>query len=294
MSRNRPPPWSEAAYRPRSFRGSSIGRSVPCHTQAVGTHSLTHPRPSARDALAVPAGLDGNPNPLVTAARTEVLEQVATRALAETTTGSVLVAVDGASGTGKSTFADELARSLDGSGRAVVRASIDSFHNPRAVRYRLGSDSPEGYYRDSHDLRSLESELLQPFIEGNGLFRSAIFDEPTDRAIAPDRQQVPPQAVLVFDGLFLHRPALDRYWHLSVLLLAEGRCEAAWRAWLERGLPAGGADREAEIARRIAKARRHRYIAGQALYEAEAAPRGRADVVIDNDDLAAPVILRCP
>jgi ABC-type dipeptide/oligopeptide/nickel transport system ATPase component len=148
----------------------------------------------------VPAGLDGNPDPLVTPARTEILEYVARLALAATTTGSVLVGVDGASGTGKSTFADELARTLDHSGRAVVRASIDSFHNPRAVRYRLRNDPPEGYYRDSHDLRALESELLRPFTEGGSQSRTAMFDEPTDRAIAPMRQPVSPHAVLVFDG----------------------------------------------------------------------------------------------
>lgn len=229
---------------------------------------------------------------MVTPARTKVVELAAQLVLASEPHGSVLVAVDGSSGTGKSTFADELARTLKPSGRAVVRASIDSFHNPRSVRYRLGNDSPEGYYRDSHNLRGLENDLLQPFTKGSGHFRSAVFDEPTDQSIDRPPQQVPELGILVFDGLFLHRRELVKYWNLSILLVAGRRCEAMWQGWLQRDLPEDGPTRRAELARRVVRARRHRYTAGQALYEAEALPHQRADVVINNDDLARPALLR--
>ena len=56
----------------------------------------------------MPAGLDGNPNPIQTAQRDAVLCAVADRVC--TANGSrVLVGIDGRSGAGKSTFADELA-----------------------------------------------------------------------------------------------------------------------------------------------------------------------------------------
>jgi uridine kinase len=58
------------------------------------------------------------------------------------------VAVDGPDGSGKTTFAEELAAAVRALGRPVVRVSLDDFHNVRAVRYRLGRDSPQGFWRD--------------------------------------------------------------------------------------------------------------------------------------------------
>ncbi len=235
----------------------------------------------------VPSGLDGNPNPIVSPERSRLLGLVA----AEIGAGPALVAIDGASGTGKSTFADELARTLERGGRTVVRAGIDSFHRPRAERYQLGPESAEGYYRDSHDLAGVRRELLDPFAAGAGSFRRAIFDEPSDQPLTEPAERVPSDGVLVFDGLFLHRPELVDMWTLSIFLVADARREAAWQEYLNRDLPTDPGERAAEIARRVARARRPRYVDGQALYERAADPRTRANVVIDNDDLGHPRIV---
>jgi len=61
------------------------------------------------------------------------------------------VGIDGVDGAGKTTFADELAAALAPFGRPVIRAGVDGFHHPRAVRYRRGRESPEGFFRDSYD-----------------------------------------------------------------------------------------------------------------------------------------------
>jgi hypothetical protein len=45
------------------------------------------------------------------------------------------------------------------------------------------------------------------------------------------------------------------------------------------------------IRARVSRARRSRYIDGQALYESEAEPMNRADLVVDNDDLVHPRIV---
>ncbi len=240
----------------------------------------------------VPAGLDGNPTPLVSPERTAVLDLVAAAA---TTTpvggGRRLIAVDGASGTGKSTFADELGRTLETRGIPVVRASIDSFHRPRSERYRLGADSPIGYYRDSHDLAAVQQNLLQPFIVGTGFYLRALFDEPSDRRIDEPAEPVPAAAILVFDGLFLLRPELFAYWSLSVFLIAERRREATWNKYLTNGLPERADLRTKEIAARTERSRRSRYLDGQALYEREARPVALANFVINNDDLTRPQVI---
>jgi uridine kinase len=204
----------------------------------------------------------------------------------------VLVAVDGASGTGKSTFADELVPHLDAGGRECVRASIDSFHRPRDERYRRGVASPEGFYLDSHDLAALRRQLLDPFTAGADSIRTEVFDEPTDQPLDGPRRPVSTAAVLVFDGLFLQRSELVGCWHLGVFLIADDRREAAWQDYLTRDLPSDPERRTAEMERRVQRARRDRYTQGQALYENKADPARRAMVVIDNDDFAHPRILR--
>jgi uridine kinase len=47
----------------------------------------------------------------------------------------IVVGIDGPDAAGKSTFADSLSDRL---GTSTVRASIDGFHHPRAVRRRRG------------------------------------------------------------------------------------------------------------------------------------------------------------
>lgn len=239
----------------------------------------------------MPAGLDGNPDPIVSVNRTAVLEMVAADVMTTAKNRNGLIAIDGASGTGKSTFADELAHTLRAAGRTTVRASIDSFHRPRIERYRLGADSPEGYYRESHDLVGLQQHLLKPFAAGVGAYRRAMFDEPSDRPINVAAEPVPAQGILVFDGLFLLRPELVGYWDLGVFLTAESRRETAWHEYLTRDLPDDLEARPLEIAARVARARRHRYVKGQTLYEREAQPRERANVVIDNNELSSPQVI---
>ena len=78
----------------------------------------------------------------------------------------VRVGVDGRGGAGKTVFGDELAAALSARGRAVVRASVDGFHRPRAERYRRGRHSPVGYWLDAYDYGRLAGALLDPFARG--------------------------------------------------------------------------------------------------------------------------------
>ena len=89
----------------------------------------------------------------------------------------VRVAIDGVDGVGKTTLANELVQPIFKRGRAVIRASVDGFHNPRAVRYKLGRSSPEGYFRDSFNYTTLTTKLLGPLgPDGSQLYCPALFD----------------------------------------------------------------------------------------------------------------------
>lgn len=169
-----------------------------------------------------------------------------------------IVAVDGLDGAGKTTFADELASRVE---RPVVRASQDDFHNPRAIRYHRGRWSPEGYYRDSFDVDALVRLLLAPFARGEAICTRA-FDHVNDRPVTPVMQDAARDALLVLDGMFLHRPELRHWWDLSI--------------WLDVP-PAIGADRFQE---RGGHRPHCRYVKGQALYVEEVAPQEHANLVV--------------
>lgn len=236
----------------------------------------------------MPTGLDGNPSPIVTARRTAVLATVADR-VEQSGADRLLVGIDGRSGSGKSTFADELARELDARGHAVIRSTTDLFHRPRSERMHLGPTSPDGYYLHSHQIDTIVEALLAPFGSGADEVVVGAFDEPSDRP-AILRTTVPTTAILVFDGLFVHRPELRPYWDLTVMLHADRRCDEAWLRYLEMDLPLDPTERAAELDRRLERSRWPRYRHGWQRY-LESIGRSPATFDIDNEELAAPVLI---
>lgn len=161
--------------------------------------------------------------------------------------GRVIVAVDGA---GEERFADALAEVFEEAGNDTFRASIADFRRPRADRNRLGPETPESYYRDSYDYRTLRRVLIDPFrLAGSTGFQLAAFDEVRDVPVESRWLTAGPDAVLVLDGEFLLRPALRDRWDASVLVVSAPE---------------------------------------NAVYEADAHPREHADILVDSADPAHP------
>ncbi|WP_143030378.1 uridine kinase [Blastococcus aurantiacus] len=192
-----------------------------------------------------------------------------------------MVAVDGVDGSGKTVFADQLAAAIDATGRPVIRASVDDFHHARAERYRRGRTSPEGFWLDSYDYAALGRELLDPLRDGAPV-RLRWHDLAADRHVDEPPAPTPPRAVVVIDGIFLHRDELAGRWGLSVWLDVPFAVTAA-RMALRDGSPA----HPGHPAMR-------RYVGGQLLYFAACAPWERADLVVDNTDWTTPRLVRRP
>jgi uridine kinase len=177
-------------------------------------------------------------------------------------------------------FANDLAALLRELGRPVVRISLDDFHNVRAVRYRQGRESPEGFWRDSFNYARFRADVLEPFgPNGSRRYRPAAHDLATDAILTPEPQLAPPGAVLVVDGLFLHRKLVGT-WDLSVFLDVPFTVTAQRMALRDGTNP----DPDHPDIRR--------YVQAQRIYFAACAPQERATVLVDNTDFHRPRILR--
>lgn len=85
--------------------------------------------------------------------------------------------------------------------------------------------------------------------------------------------------VLVFDGIFLHRPELRDDWDVSVFL------DVGFEVSIPRGAARGYGDPDP------AAASNRRYVEGQRLYLDRCQPERHATFVIDNEHLDAPRVV---
>jgi uridine kinase len=191
----------------------------------------------------------------------------------------VVVGIDGPDCAGKTTIADSLAVALR---TPTVRASVDGFNRPRAMRYERGELSAEGYYLDSFDYPALLDRCLLPFRGGEPALRTTSYEHRRDTEDPGGAVAVPARAVLIVDGVFLLRPELREVWTLSVYLRVSPT-ETLRRAH-RRDLDLFGSRKEIE--RRYAG----RYLPGQALYRERADPEMHAHILVDNERPEAPRI----
>jgi uridine kinase len=218
--------------------------------------------------------------------REEMLSQLADRITGVSRLHPIRVAIDGVDASGKTTLANELIQPIERRGRRVIRASVDSFHRPRAERLRQGPESPAGYYADSFDYAALRKVLLLPLgPRGSRWYRRAVFDYRADAPVDAPAEEAAPDSVLLLDGVFLLRPELDDCWDFRVFV------DVAFAETLRRAC-ARGIERFGSAAAAAVRQRYQvRYIPGQRIYLAAVRPRERADVVVENGDLSAPRLL---
>ncbi|MEU5964313.1 uridylate kinase [Micromonospora parva] len=213
--------------------------------------------------------------------RDDLLHRLAEAVGSVTVDHPTRVAVDGPPAAGKTTLADELAVVLRDEGRDVIRATIDDFLFPRARRYPRGEYSAEGCYHDTHDNEALRRVLLDPLGPGGDRrFQHSVYDRAADAVLSPPVTTAPPDAVLVFDGVFLLRPELVDRWDLRIVVTM------ALEKTVDRAV-----SRERLVSPRAVVERRwrERYIPSQQLYLATANPSRHADIVVHNDEPQQPV-----
>ena len=217
--------------------------------------------------------------------RPQILQQLAGLIVSVNRPHPTRVAIDGIDAAGKTTLADELVRPIEHLGRPVIRVSIDGFHRPRAERYRRGVDSAEGYYYDSFDYEALRTSLLLPLgPHGNRQYRRFAFDFRSDSPAFDSLHDAHPDAVLLFDGVFLLGPELNDQWDYRIFV------EVDFQVAVER---ASLRDQELFGSPHAIRERYwKRYLPGQRIYLQTVRPRELADVIVENNDPENPKLFR--
>jgi uridine kinase len=170
----------------------------------------------------------------------------------------VRVGIDGRSAAGKSTLTSELVRQLESLGRSCALVSIDDFHPPGYVERAIAGDfTPESYPYEGYDLEAFRRTLCAPL-----------------------------DAIRIVEAAYLFLPELRDCFELTIWLDIDfdtmlARAEKRDVAWV------GSAERVRERYRKY-WIPRHRH------YEETWRPRDRADIVVDNQDLENPRIVRIP
>jgi uridine kinase len=195
------------------------------------------------------------------------------------------VGVDGITSSGKTTIADELAELVAAGGRDTIRVSMDGFHHRAEHRHRQGRLSADGYYEDAYDLDAAARDLLAPLGPGGDLrYRRRTIDLARDTPVSDDWRTAQPGSIVIVDGSFLQRPELRAGWD-EVVFVAVNFDVALARGVAREAADLGGVDAAREAFEKRYHAAGHRYLD-------EIDPLARASIVIDNNDLDAPLISR--
>jgi len=197
----------------------------------------------------------------------------------------VLIAFDGVDNAGKTLFADRIYQEMiENFFLSPVRISIDKFHNPKSVRVKRGKFSPEGFFYDSFNYKSLIENVISPVKSNSDYLIYGVFDYRKDSAVDEVKIPISKDTVVLFDGIFLLRDELYKYWDISIFL--DITFETVLKRALARDVRFFGSEKE------VIKKYNKRYIPGEKIYLDKCKPKERADIVIDNNDYYNPKVIK--
>lgn len=133
------------------------------------------------------------------------------------------------------------------------------------LRERLGKESPQRFIRDTYDVAALIRHVLEPLRPGGDrLVRRRLFDHRTDTLIDAAVEDVPIDAIVIVEGMFLHRDELVDRWVWSVFL------DVPFTETARRMAHGDGTHPDPE------HPTMRRYVEGQRIYVAACRPRERS------------------
>lgn len=214
----------------------------------------------------------------------DVITSLAKQLIKKKTSHPMRIGIDGMTAAGKTTFSRHLAQAFVNRGVSTIIVSLDSFHHPKAIRYSLGRESAEGYYRSAYDTQGIIQNLLSPIATGPDYkFKRQIHDLKTDQPINDPWEYAKADQVLIVDGSFAFRKELRSYFDQKIYIDVDPEISE------ERA-----AHRDETFFGSKAKARemtRNRYHAAHQIYIKNESPSQICDYLVYNNDARNPLIL---
>jgi phosphoglycolate phosphatase len=195
---------------------------------------------------------------------------------------AVVIGINGVDTSGKTTFAIELERYLQGKRFKTQLIHLDNFHNPRSVRSQ-GDDPIQSYLNHAFNLELLENQILAParkkeVIDKELLLLNLESDTFTNRKA----YRIDQDTVVILEGVLLYREPLDQYFNVRVFL------DIPFSEVLRR---AGERD-AARFGPKFLDKYRTKYIPLQKRYLERYSPKEHSDIVVDNSDYLRPTIIQ--
>jgi uridine kinase len=215
--------------------------------------------------------------------RVQIISDLANRINAIKLDHPIRVAIDGIDAAGKTCLGDELQFAFTTYDRPVIRASIDGFHNPKALRYSQGRNSPQGYFEDSFNYDALREYLLHPLGPGGDrTYRTSCFDYRANRNVLFKPSRASDNSILLFDGIFLLRSELADQWDYSIFVDVSFEVSLARAQSRDSG--------SGDPVESVEQLYRERYFPGQRLYLDSCRPKLKANVLVRNESIEHPVL----
>jgi len=194
------------------------------------------------------------------------------------------VAIDGVDGAGKSFLARELYNLMRKDKYPVILASLDFFHKSKIRKFTLNNKSPEDYYNNFFDYDKLLEYLIMPAMKSEEIeIRTAFYNYKTKSIINQKPQKITSDSIIIFDGEFLARPRLQKFWDLHIFIHAD----------FDNILKRINDHIESEIndPGKIKELYLKKLIPGQILYLKECYPHLQADILINNNNYDHPFFM---
>ena len=195
-----------------------------------------------------------------------------------------VIGVNGIDTSGKTIFADALARYLTARGRPTQVVHLDDFHNPRDIRSK-GPNEVRAYIENAFDLERLRTELLDPIRRGDSTNKTLrLLDLDTDEFSRSVTFEIGRDTAVILEGVLLYRPPLDEYFDCRIFLDV-GFDEMLRRAEA-RDVPRFGPQ--------FLERYRRKYVPIQQWYLDEYDPASRSDFMVDNNKWRRPILTKAP
>ena len=138
----------------------------------------------------------------------DIVQRIANLAASQST---ILVAVDGCGGAGKTELATRLSRTLEATGRRAEVIHMDDFYLPSALR--PAGDTKMKTVGANFDWQRLREKVLMPLRAGREA-NYAVYDWGTDTLV--ERRTVPAGTIVIVEGVCSSRKEIYAYYDLRV------------------------------------------------------------------------------